>query len=213
MFIQGQTKKMFKEIDNYFTEKFLEFGRTAKGVDWKDADSQNLRFKQLLKIVNTDESFTINDLGCGYGEMYQYLKNNFNNFQYFGYDLSEEMVKNAIETEKGSSNCNFYKINNASEIKKSDYTIESGIFNKKFDYTEKKWLPYIIQTIETMNEFSKKGFSFNILTKYSDKEYMRDDLYYADPCFFFDYCKKNFSRNVSLLHDYDLYEFTILVRK
>jgi hypothetical protein len=26
-------------------------------------------------------------------------------------------------------------------------------------------------------------------------------------------CKRRFSRNVALLHDYDLYEFTVLVRK
>jgi len=42
---------------------------------------------------------------------------------------------------------------------------------------------------------------------------MKDDLYYADPCYFFDYCKKKFSKNIALLHDYGLYEFTILVRK
>jgi len=63
-----------------------------------------------------------------------------------------------------------------------------------------------------MNQKSKRGFSFNMLTKYSDKEYMRDDLYYADPLFILDFCKRNFSKNVSLLHDYGLYEFTILVR-
>ena len=31
--------------------------------------------------------------------------------------------------------------------------------------------------------------------------------------FFFDFCKRNFSRNVALLHDYGLYDFTIIVRK
>ena len=42
---------------------------------------------------------------------------------------------------------------------------------------------------------------------------MKDHLFYADPCFFFDHCKKHFSKNVALLHDYGMYEFTILVRK
>ena len=64
-----------------------------------------------------------------------------------------------------------------------------------------------------MNKKSEHGFSFNMLTSYSDKEYMRDDLYYGDSCHFFDFCKKNFSKNVSLLHDYNLYDFTIIVRK
>jgi hypothetical protein len=42
---------------------------------------------------------------------------------------------------------------------------------------------------------------------------MRRHLYYADPCYLFDTCKKRFSRNVALLHDYEAYDFTIIVRK
>jgi hypothetical protein len=42
---------------------------------------------------------------------------------------------------------------------------------------------------------------------------MRDNLYYADPFLLFDYCKKTYSRNVALLRDYGLYEFTLLIRK
>jgi len=38
-------------------------------------------------------------------------------------------------------------------------------------------------------------------------------LYYADPIFLFEHCRRTFSRFVSLIHDYPLYEFTILVRK
>ena len=64
-----------------------------------------------------------------------------------------------------------------------------------------------------MNQISTKGFSFNVLTSYSDKEFMRDYLYYANPLDLFDYCKKNFSKQVALLHDYNLYEFTLLIRK
>ena len=47
----------------------------------------------------------------------------------------------------------------------------------------------------------------------SDKKFMQDNLYYADPLFIFDFCKRNFAKNISLIHDYDLYEFTILVTK
>ena len=57
------------------------------------------------------------------------------------------------------------------------------------------------------------GFAFNCLTSYSDAHKMRDYLYYADPCALFDLCKRRYSRYVALLHDYKLYEFTILVRK
>jgi hypothetical protein len=52
-----------------------------------------------------------------------------------------------------------------------------------------------------------------MLTSYSDPERMRPELYYGDPRFFFDRCKRDYTRNVALLHDYDLYEFTIIARK
>jgi hypothetical protein len=59
----------------------------------------------------------------------------------------------------------------------------------------------------------KRGFAFNMLTSYSDADRMRSDLHYGDPCRFFDYCKRTYSKQVALLHDYGLYEFTVLVRK
>ena len=46
-----------------------------------------------------------------------------------------------------------------------------------------------------------------------DPERMVSRLHYADPLELFDYCKRNFSAAVALLHDYGLYEFTIIVRK
>ena len=51
-----------------------------------------------------------------------------------------------------------------------------------------------------------------MLTTYSDADKQRDDLFYADPLRVFDICKQRFSPRVALLHDYPLYEFTIIVR-
>jgi SAM-dependent methyltransferase len=201
--------KLYKTIEEYYSEKISTYGITPKGVDWNGEESQFIRFAQLSKII-TKNNFSINDIGCGYGKYTEYLAQNYNNFTYNGYDLSSVMVENAKQI---YPNFNFLTIKKLQEIGQSDYSIASGIFSVKMEYNEAEWLSYILSTIEQMNEKSMKGFSFNMLTKYSDKEYMRNDLYYADPFFIFDYCKRNFSKEVALLHDYGLYEFTILVRK
>ena len=85
--------------------------------------------------------------------------------------------------------------------------------NMKLDADHEAWTKIVIECLHQMNDHAAKGIAFNMLTKYSDADKMREDLYYADPCFFFDYCKRNFSLNVALLHDYHLYDFTIIVRK
>ena len=203
--------KILENINHYYTDKIKIYGATPKGVDWNGEDSQFVRFEQLSKIINKD-IFSINDIGCGYGKYFEYLQNRFLNFNYYGFDLSQEMIKNAksLYSNKGGG---FMQVDNLKNIEKADYSVASGIFSVKMEHNESEWLSYILATLEEMNEKSIKGFSFNMLTKYSEKEYMRDNLYYADPLFIFDYCKRNFSKQVALLHDYGLYEFTILVKK
>ena len=203
--------KILENINHYYTDKIKMHGATPKGVDWNGEDSQFVRFEQLSKIINKD-IFSINDIGCGYGKYFEFLQNRFSNFNYYGFDLSQEMIKNAksLYSNKGGG---FMQVDNLKNIEKADYSVASGIFSVKMEHNESEWLSYILATLEEMNEKSIKGFSFNMLTKYSEKEYMRDDLYYADPLFIFDYCKRNFSKQVALLHDYGLYEFTILVKK
>jgi hypothetical protein len=58
----------------------------------------------------------------------------------------------------------------------------------------------------------KRGFAFNALSLASDPQRRRDDLFYADPSETLAHCLMRFGRNVALLHDYGLYEFTVIVR-
>ena len=202
---------ILSNINHYYTKRILTHGATPKGVDWNGEESQFVRFEQLSKIINKD-IFSINDIGCGYGKYFEFLQNRFSNFNYYGFDLSQEMINNAksLYSNMGGG---FMQVDNLENIEKADYSVASGIFSVKMEHNESEWLSYILDTLEKMNDKSNNGFSFNMLTKYSDKEYMKDNLYYADPLFIFDYCKRNFSKQVALLHDYGLYEFTILVKK
>jgi len=75
------------------------------------------------------------------------------------------------------------------------------------------WEKHVVATLEAMNAGTTRGFAFNCLTSYSDPPKRQPYLYYGDPCYYFDLCKRRYSGNVALLHDYGLYEFTLLVRK
>ena len=206
-------QEILGNIEKYYTDKIKKYGATPKGVDWKDETGQFIRFKQLSKIFDMNEPFSVADIGCGYGKFVEFLDKNFSNYTYFGYDLSSEMVSKALELYSHKQNVFFRHISSLEEIDQAGYVVASGIFNVKIHYSEAEWLFYIFTTLELMNKKSIKGFAFNMLTKYSDREYMKEYLYYADPLFIFDYCKRNFSKKVALIHDYELYEFTILVRK
>jgi SAM-dependent methyltransferase len=196
-------------IAMYYQDKIEAFGPTHKGVDWNSVESQELRFSKLSQVLSS-ENFSVIDYGCGYGALHDYLSRHHKNFDYIGFDWSDAMLREARCVHPESSSCHF----TSETIDEScDYSIASGIFNVKLEETSENWHQHILSTLCEIDRISKKGFSFNILTSYSDAEKQSQKLFYADPCIFFDFCKKNFARDVALLHDYGLYEFTIIVRK
>jgi len=202
-----------KKLNEYFTEKLETFGATAKGVDYNGEQAQQIRFAELVKIINSDQPYSVIDYGCGYGAMFEYLHAKGWDFDYYGVDLIEKMILAGREKYKDFSNAHF--TTDEKELPVADYLVSAGIFNIKLESPYDEWRALICRTLPRMNTLCSKGFSFNMLTKYSDADRMaeRPDLFYGDPLFFFDFCKRNFSRNVALLHDYGLYDFTILVRK
>lgn len=199
------------KVKNYFTEKLNEHGATHRGVDYNSTESQEARFFQLLKVMDTSAKYSLLDFGSGYGGMYDYLVRLGHQLHYVGYDIAEPMIAKGRELHPDNPDCWF--TSNINEVPVLDYAVVSGTFNMKLDADFDAWTQVVVEALNQMHAHASKGMAFNMLTKYSDADRMRPDLYYADPGFFFDYCKRNFSRNVALLHDYNLYDFTILVRK
>jgi SAM-dependent methyltransferase len=202
-----------KKLNEYFTEKLDIFGATPKGVDYNGPEAQAVRFEQLVKVINPVQKFSVIDYGSGYGAMFDFLRNKGWDFEYYGIDLIEKMVLAGRETHKDFPNAHF--TTDEKEVHLVDYLLAGAIFNIKMEASYEDWQEFTLQTLRNMDKLCAKGFSFNMLTKYSDADRTaeRPDLFFGDPLFYFDFCKRNFSRNVALLHDYGLYDFTILVRK
>jgi len=202
---------ILSEVATYYSEKLAQYGQNPRGVDWNGEESQTLRFKQLCNIVDTPNQFSMNDLGCGYGALYDFLTVEYGSFSYSGVDVSEGMIRAAEQRYQDKSQARFVLSSEPEQV--ADYGVASGIFNVRLGRSDDEWRSYLEATLDALNRTSRLGFAFNCLTSYSDSDRMRDYLYYADPCALFDFCKRRYSKSVALLHDYGLYEFTILVRK
>jgi SAM-dependent methyltransferase len=194
-------------VAEYYSGKLREHGATHRGVDWSTAESHTLRHAQFLRLVDGAGADSVLDYGCGYGSLGEYLESAGRPLRYQGYDVAEEMVAAARERHPGWS----FSSHRAA-LEPADVVIASGIFNVLADTPAERWRDYTLDTIRDLAALARRGIGFNMLTSYSDPERMEDRLYYGDPAFYFDWCKRHLSRQVALLHDYGLYEFTILVR-
>jgi SAM-dependent methyltransferase len=203
------------EVADYYSEKLGKHGETPRGVDWNGEDSQAVRFAQLCRIMDPvaapSDRFSLNDIGCGYGALYDFLLRTYPTFFYAGVDISRAMIEAARRRHAAHPNASFEVASIPAQ--RADYGVASGILNVRLRRTDAEWSAHVSETLDIMDKTSLRGFAFNCLTVYSDADRMRDYLYYADPAVMFDFCKRRYSRHVALLHDYGLYEFTILVRK
>lgn len=210
--MKNNQTKLLNEVATYYAEKLAEYGDTPRGVDWNGEESQIVRFAQLFKIIDPKTpNFSLNDLGCGYGALLDYLRDKHTACTYLGVDVSHEMIKAAEQRHAAAEQVRF--ITSAEPDQVADYSLASGIFNVRLGRSDAEWFDYLQATLDVLDRTSSLGFAFNCLTSYSDEDKKRDYLYYADPCRLFDLCKRRYSRQVALLHDYGLYEFTIMVRK
>lgn len=204
-------------IARYYECKLNEHGPTPKGVDWNGQTSQQLRFTQLLNILKPEHRLnmgtpaTLNDLGCGYGALLSFMDKSGFEIDYEGIDVSAAMIRSAQDIHGEKAQAKFKLGSSCDRI--ADYSIASGIFNVKQETPTPDWEQFIYRTLENLDNHSRHGFAFNCLTSYSDAEKMKPHLHYCNPENMFRHCKLQFSRHVALLHDYGLYEFTILIRK
>jgi SAM-dependent methyltransferase len=199
------------ELAGYHSGMLADHGETPGGVGWNGEEAQVRRFEQLVKVIDRPGGFSLNDVGCGYGALLDFLEPRYRDVAYTGWDVSSDMINAAKARYADRANARFRVSGEPTES--ADFGIASGIFSMRFGRTDAEWGEYVKAMLDVLNHTSRRGFAFNSLTLYSDPDKMRKELYYADPCVLFDHCKRNYSRNVALLHDYDLYDFTILVRK
>ena len=205
-------------IRSYYEDRITRFGATPHGVDWNSEESQFRRFSALESVLlsgmitSTDSQRDvglITDLGCGYGAFANYLSSQGYKFTYLGIDVVPQMLEYAKAHVPRDIKTDFATGTLLSRT--CDYAIASGIFSVRNDEDNTEWRQHILRTVTNMYANTTRGIAFNCLSLYSDPDKRSEHLYYADPSDILHFCLDNLSSNVVCLHNYGLWEFTILV--
>lgn len=194
--------------------RLKECGATPRGVFWRNEAGQQLRFEELIGIVDPADDaggLTLTDLGCGYGAFFDFVAPFpfMRDSTYFGYDISEGMVREAARRIR-DPRAHFAQCLTAT--READYSFVSGTYNMKLDESDRDWATYVEGSLRDLWAKTRKGLAFNMLCA-ATKSRKEHDLYYADWRVFHDFCVKELSPHVSVLRDYHLAEWTIHVRR
>lgn len=187
-------------------------GPTAKSVLWRSFNSQQHRLKILLRVLGWDcwrTGLSINDLGCGYGALFDRIagKRYLRDGRYYGYDLSPAMIEQAERRIKDPRT----SFHIASEpLWEADYTFASGTFGLRLDTPVEVWEALMRETLKRMAAKSKRGMAFNVLDAAQPGH--KRTLYYGDPQQWLAFAKAELGGRARLVIDEAAWDFAILIR-
>ena len=151
-------------------EKFI----TAK-LHSSSKSSQEKRFfiiSELMKKYICNNNAKIADLGCGFGDLYVFLRKRNYNYIYRGYDINPKMIEYCKR--KFKSNL-FYISDEPTEG--CDFTIISGTYNYAIYNSIKLWERYLIHNLKKCFMKSSGGLIFNL--QMSSQSKIVNNIYYA----------------------------------
>lgn len=200
---------LLESVVHYYEGRLREHGPTARGMDWKDEESQKLRFS-ILCDVDDLSGRSVHEIAAGAGHLLDSLRERGIEADYSGSDLSPEMVKAARECHPG---IRFEQRNvlRESGTAESDFVLCSGLFHVKLGHPEAEWRIFVEQTLRRMYAMCRVGMAFNLMSDRVD--YRSETLYYSDPDEWVAWCRRELSPHVRLRADYPLHEVTIYVHR
>lgn len=204
--------QLLEFVSRVYAYRINEYGPVANGVFWKDADGQMLRLELLLQAVEQEDlkgPITVNDLGCGYGALFELLAEEpmMRGGKYFGYDISADMVATA-KAKHADPRATFFVSPVATEV--ADYSFVSGTYNMSMGANRALWTHYIKTSLEQLWKKTAKIMAYNLLDENSSNKL--DDLYYAERSTFLEHAL-TLSPDVEIIDDYPLDEFTIIIKR
>ena len=206
-------KLLNKQISNIYNKRFDNFNNTPKGVFWNSKLSQDLRLSIILDIIlknPINEQLSIADIGCGYGRLYEIIKerNLDDKVQYYGFDINEKLI-DFCKNNKDFENVEFAL--SSFPFKKTDYVVMSGTYNLTPTNNISLWEDYIIKNLTSNWKLVNKAMIFNCLIK--EKRKIEKKLYYTKLSWIQKICEKNFCDPEVIKHNLLKDDITIILKK
>ncbi|NOH70225.1 class I SAM-dependent methyltransferase [Vibrio pectenicida] len=179
-------------------------GLSHKMQGWSSLEEQKIRFKAIANGVDFANKRVL-DLGCGLGELYDYLSKEKRLGFYLGMDQHWSFLRQA-KARIGSTQCRFqYADISRARLPKMDIIIASGSLNYRSRQPD-----YLEHMIARMYNAATEAVIFNLLNSQTFSQPKLLQPYHKE--FVMEYCK-TLTPNVVVIDDYSTNDFTIVLKK
>lgn len=196
---RGSWRKDNERNVRYYRELVRKHGVSFRAVDWGSRRSQQRRFEVLCAVGDLDGKSVL-DVGCGQGDLYEWLSSRGVRVRYTGIDITREMVEVA---RKRFPNGRFRVADVLEESsRRYDYVLSSGIFGQRSDAP----FEFLKAAVQRMFALAKRAVAFNSLSGWAAEQ--EEGEFHADPLKVARFCHA-ITPVLTLRHDYHPRDFTM----
>lgn len=195
-----------QKIINRYEGRLKEFGPVQKSLGWLKG-RQRFRFFYLQEIERFSPDDSVADIGCGYGDLFNHLKESGWKGEYVGIDIVPGLIKEA-KVKYPKASFLLTDIIEDNYTKKSDWIFSSGALTSKTEEVDSSL--HLETMLKKMFSLCNKGVAVNFCSPFV--EFESDVNFHPDITKLLQIISK-LTKRFSLRHDYMPYEFTLYLYK
>lgn len=196
----------------YYGDLYERHGSSVDAVASASQAFKEERYERLTRVFGDDPSFTIHDVGCGLGHLYEFIRHRYPSraIEYSGSEITPGFVDHC-QRHYPDLSFELRDLSVSSFPEKYDYLIFAGTFYHLANSNEDEFRDFIRRMLSNGFACANKGIAFNLITSHVD--YRLPDLYYADLGDLTTFIARKLSRFFTVDHASPLFEYTVCVYK
>lgn len=194
------------ETKDRYTRRWRQCGYDSRTLGW-NKDCQWVRFQAAFENICEADCHSVLDVGCGFGDLLDYLRQTGWRGRYVGVDLVDDLLAEARRRHADDTSAEFVcdDIQLFRWTQTYDVAAAIGVFNHRLHQDN---LTFIRETLACMWKLTTKVVICDFLSMSADPEHQQSNLYYADPRQLYAIAAA-YSRRVMIHHAYMPFEFQI----
>lgn len=199
-------EEISKSMIERYSNRYNQMGYDVKTLGWGSKEQQEYRFRQAINSINFNQSKSILDIGCGFGDLFALLladKKPINKF--IGWDINPDLIGEANKIWKSAEITNEFSVvnlaNHVCEKPLADIGFMFGVLNLNL---KDNFDNYAYSKLFIEHAFSavKEVLVVDFLSTHRTPNYPKEDfVFYHDPIKMFEFAF-TLTPNVVLKHNY-----------
>lgn len=189
-----------------YEARLREFGYSPETLGWGKHGRQEVRFSVLAAAALANPAGSVLDCGCGFADLYDFLRARGWNGTYVGVDISSGLLAEARTRHPELRLIEADATSDKASLPLSDYVIASGVFNAELP--SGKNIEHIRRSLETLHALAKRQVAVDFLSSYVD--FRKPGSWHTDPSDALRWARA-VTRRVALRHDYMPFEFALIM--